>query len=82
MRIMEALKNHYNKHLLTYGLVSFVLVVIGAVFVPTVVRGIFKFVNQSYGWTIGLATVYLIILTAIAMPFIFAAVWIISKGDK
>lgn len=82
MRIIEALKHHYNKYMLAYGLFSFIATVLGAVFVPVVVRGIFKLVNQSYGWTIGLATIYLIILAAIAMPFIFAAVWIISKGDK
>lgn len=81
MRIREALKHHYNKHMLTYGLVSFVSVVIGAVFVPTVVRGILKFVNQSYGWTIWIATGYLLILIAIALPFIFAVDWIISKGE-
>lgn len=81
MRIREALKHHYNKHMLTYGLVSFVITVIGALFVPEVVRDIFKFVNQSYGWTIWIATGYLLILVAIAIPFIFAVDWIISKGE-
>ena len=79
MRIREALKHHYNKHMVNYGIVSFVTVVIGAVFVPQVIKGIFKLVNNSYGWTIGLATGYLLILVAIALPFIFAVDWIISR---
>jgi len=82
MRIREAFKHHYNKHMLTYGLISFVTVVVGAVFVPDVIRGIYKTVNYSYGWTIGLATGYLLILVAVALPFIYAVDWIISKGDK
>ena len=81
MRIRQALKNHYNKHMLTYGFVSFVAVVIGAVFVPQVIKGIYKLVNFSYGWTIWLATGYLLILVAVAVPFILAVDWIISKGD-
>jgi len=81
MRIMKAFKYHYNKHMLTYGLVSFVAVVIGAVFVPQVIKGIYKLVNFSYGWTIGFATGYLLILVAVALPFIFAVDWIISKGE-
>lgn len=82
MRIREALKNHYNKHMLNYGLVSFVAVVVGAVFVPQVIKEIYKLVNYSYGWTIGFATGYLLVLVAIATPFILAVDWIISKGDK
>lgn len=81
MRIREAFKHHYNKHMLNYGLVSFVAVVIGAVFVPQVIKGIYKLVNFSYGWTIWLATGYLLILVAVALPFIFAVDWIISKGE-
>ena len=81
MRIKEALKYHYNKHMLNYGLVSSVSVVVGAVFVPQVIKGIYKLVNYSYGWTIWLATGYLLILVAVALPFILAVDWIISKGD-
>ena len=81
MRIKEALKYRYNKHMLTYGFFSFVAVVIGTVFVPQVIKGLYKLVNFSYGWTIGLATGYLLILVAVAFPFILAVDWIISKGD-
>ena len=81
MRIRQALKNHYNKHMLTYGLFSFVAVVVGPAFVPKVIKGLYKLVNYSYGWTIWLATGYLLILGAVALPFIVAAVWIVSKGD-
>ena len=82
MRLREALKYHYNKHMLNYGVVSFVAVVVGAVFVPQVIKGIYKLVNYSYGWTIGIATVYLLILVAVALPFILAVDWIIDRGNK
>lgn len=83
MRIREALKYHYNKHMLTYGLISAVLSIVGAVFVPEAVRAIYKVVNHSYIWTLVGGLSYGVAITIIAIPMIVAMIWIFDrKGER
>lgn len=83
MRIREAIKYHYNKHMLTYGLISAVLSIIGAVFVPEVARAIYKIANHSYLWTLIGGLVYCVVVTVVAIPMIIAFIWIFGrKGER
>ena len=83
MRIIETLKHHYNKHMLTYGLISTVLSIIGAVFVPEAVRAIFKIVKHSYIWALIGGFAYCAIITVVAIPMIVALIWLFDrKGER
>ena len=79
MRIFEAIKFHFKKHLLTYGLISGVLAIAGAVFFPDVVRWFYQLVKHSFGWTLTLSIGYFVLLAAVAFPMINAVMWIFDK---
>lgn len=79
MRIFEAIKFHYKKNLLNYGILSAVLTIGGCVFVPKAVRWFYQILNHSYGWTVVLAFVYALIITVVAIPMINAVMWIFDK---
>lgn len=81
MRILQAIKFHYNKNLINYGILSGIISAVGAFFSPEVVRAIYKAVN-SLGWTIGLGFVYALILIIVATPMVNALMWIFSRGER
>lgn len=82
MRIIEALKFHYKKHLLSYGIVSSILSIIGAVFSSDVVRGIYKALDESFGLTVLFGFVYCSIIVAVAIPMVMAVMWIFDKKGE
>lgn len=82
MRIREAIKFHYNKHLLSYGIVCGILCIIGGIFIPDVIRAIYDFVKHSFAWTLGLGIGYCIIIGIVAIPMIMSLVWIMDKGAR
>lgn len=82
MRIREAFKFHFQKHLLSYGIVSGVLCFIGGVFIPDVIRAIYKVVNHSFGWTLGIGIGYAVLIGIIAIPLIMSVAWIIDRRER
>lgn len=82
MRIFQAIRYHYNKHKLDYGIISFILTVPGAVFIPQIMRWLYEMTHHSFGWTLGLGLGYSVLLVVIALPMCQSVAWIFDRGGK
>lgn len=79
MRIFQAIKYHFQKHMLDYGIVSAVVTLVGAFMIDKVVQWLFKLAHHDYMLTVILCFVYALVMLCVAMPMIISVCWIFDR---